>query len=243
METEYKYSLLVLYSMVMKADGKQMVCELEIVKNTIRRHFKTEEKQTEALKTFKSILNIELNVEVVYQTVNRRLNELAKSELIMELLALSYADDHFSSYEESVIKEIAKNLNIKDEKYKSILAIFKKKYESKKYKADNEKNQSKRKNKNDDSKKQEKSNNSNYSNNKSNTQSRNRISVNEAYDILGVSGNFSDAEIKKAYHAMAMKYHPDNAANLGEEAIRQATESMKQINVAWDVVKMARGMK
>jgi DnaJ-domain-containing protein 1 len=42
---------------------------------------------------------------------------------------------------------------------------------------------------------------------------------------------------------LAIKYHPDNAANLGDEAIRQATESMKQINEAWEVVKMARGIK
>ena len=31
--------------------------------------------------------------------------------------------------------------------------------------------------------------------------------------------------------------------NINEEAIRQATESMKQINMAWEVVKMARGIK
>ncbi|MCQ2190231.1 MAG: DnaJ domain-containing protein [Paludibacteraceae bacterium] len=53
----------------------------------------------------------------------------------------------------------------------------------------------------------------------------------------------SDEEIKKAYRALAVKYHPDYAANLGDEAIRQATETMKQINMAWDTVKMARGIK
>ena len=69
------------------------------------------------------------------------------------------------------------------------------------------------------------------------------ISVSDAYDILGVSENVPVEEVKKAYRALAIKYHPDNAANLGDEAIRQATESMKQINEAWEVVKMARGIK
>jgi len=42
---------------------------------------------------------------------------------------------------------------------------------------------------------------------------------------------------------MAIQYHPDKVYSLGDEAIRQATETMKQINKDWDVVKMARGIK
>ena len=29
------------------------------------------------------------------------------------------------------------------------------------------------------------------------------------YDTLGVEKNSSDSDIKKAYHKLAMKYHPD----------------------------------
>ncbi|MCQ2189228.1 MAG: DnaJ domain-containing protein [Paludibacteraceae bacterium] len=69
------------------------------------------------------------------------------------------------------------------------------------------------------------------------------MSEEDAYIILGIEKSDSDAEIKKAYRSLAVKCHPDNASSLGDEAIRQATETMKQINVAWDVVKMARGIK
>ncbi|MCQ2190227.1 MAG: J domain-containing protein [Paludibacteraceae bacterium] len=65
----------------------------------------------------------------------------------------------------------------------------------------------------------------------------------DAYEILKVAGNASDEEIKKAYRALAKEYHPDKFSALGDEAIRQATETMKQINKAWDTVRMARGIK
>ncbi len=242
-EADYKYCLLSLYARVMKADGKQMVCELDKIKETIYRYNKTIEQQIEALKEFRAILNSTPNWEEVYDTVNRRLNYVAKSELVMELLALAYADEDFSTVEENVIKEIARNLNFSNEKYKSIYTIFLKKYESQKYKANNKNEKSeKNHNKSDNSKKQSKSNESKNSSN-SQSKNKNRISVSEAYDILGVSGDFSDVEVKKAYRALAIKYHPDNAASLGDEAIRQATETMKQINVAWETVKMARGIR
>lgn len=242
-EADYKYCLLSLYARVMKADGKQMVCELDKIKETIRRYYKTEEQQIEALKEFKSILDSTPDWENVYDTVNRCLNYVAKSELVMELLALAYSDEDFSTVEENVIKGIARNLNFSNEKYKSIYTIFLKKYEAQKYKANNkDKKSEENHNKSNHSENQNKSN---ESKNRSNSQSKNknRISVSEAYNMLGVSGDFSDSEIKKAYRALAIKYHPDNAASLGDEAIRQATESMKQINMAWEVVKTARGIK
>lgn len=242
-EADYKYCLLSLYARVMKADGKQMVCELDKIKETIYRYNKTIEQQIEALKEFRAILNSTPNWEEVYDTVNRRLNYVAKSELVMELLALAYSDEDFSTVEENVIKEIARNLNFSNEKYKSIYTIFLKKYESQKYKANNKNEKSeKNHNKSDNSKKQSKSNESKNSSN-SQSKNKNRISVSEAYDILGVSGDFSDSEVKKAYRALAIKYHPDNAASLGDEAIRQATETMKQINMAWETVKIARGIR
>ena len=52
------------------------------------------------------------------------------------------------------------------------------------------------------------------------------------YKILGVDRNASDDEIKKAYRALAMKYHPDrNADNPDAEA------KFKEINEAYDVFK------
>ncbi|MCQ2189222.1 MAG: DnaJ domain-containing protein [Paludibacteraceae bacterium] len=67
--------------------------------------------------------------------------------------------------------------------------------------------------------------------------------MDEAYTVLGLNSKASNEEIKKAYRALVKEYHPDKYSALDNEAIRQATETMKQINMAWEVVKTARGIK
>ncbi len=52
------------------------------------------------------------------------------------------------------------------------------------------------------------------------------------YQILGVSRNATDEEIKQAYRKLALKYHPDR--NPGDKV---AEEKFKEINEAYEVLK------
>lgn len=62
----------------------------------------------------------------------------------------------------------------------------------------------------------------------------------DPYEVLGVSPNASDDEVKKAYRDLARKYHPDNYAD--NPLADLAQEKMKDINEAYDaIMKMRSG--
>ena len=60
----------------------------------------------------------------------------------------------------------------------------------------------------------------------------------DPYMTLGVSRDATDEEIKKAYRALARKYHPDNYA--GSDLADVAEEKMKEINEAYDMIGKMR---
>ena len=62
--------------------------------------------------------------------------------------------------------------------------------------------------------------------------------MNDPYKVLGISPGATDEEVKKAYRAMAKKYHPDNYANT--EFADVANEKMKAINEAYDTILKER---
>lgn len=58
--------------------------------------------------------------------------------------------------------------------------------------------------------------------------------MNDPYKILGVDKNATPEEIKKAYRALAKKYHPDNYANNPLSDL--AEEKFKEINEAYETI-------
>jgi DnaJ like chaperone protein len=66
-----------------------------------------------------------------------------------------------------------------------------------------------------------------------------------AYQTLGVASTATDAEIKTAYRRLMKENHPDKlvARGLPENMIKLAQEKVQQINVSYDAIKAARGIK
>ncbi|MFM7729322.1 MAG: DnaJ domain-containing protein, partial [Flavobacteriales bacterium] len=66
---------------------------------------------------------------------------------------------------------------------------------------------------------------------------------NAAYQILEITPEASDEEVKKAYRKMAMKYHPDKVHHLGTDYQADAQEKFRKINEAYEEIKKARGFQ
>lgn len=61
------------------------------------------------------------------------------------------------------------------------------------------------------------------------------------YEVLGVSENATDEEIKKAYKELVKKYHPDKYHN--NPLADLAEEKLQEINEAYDMLMKGRGGK
>ncbi len=71
-----------------------------------------------------------------------------------------------------------------------------------------------------------------------------RLSLEEAYDALGLARDCTDADLKKTYRARAADFHPDKlrSKNLPEEFVAFANDQLAKINQAHQVIREARGL-
>jgi DnaJ like chaperone protein len=193
MEGDFKVSLLVLIAAVMKADGKVVKSELNVVKQFLVQQF-GEDGALDALQILKNLLEQNYPVHEVSMQIGANLNYSAKLELLHLLFAVAQADAEIDSAELAVIQQIAHYMGISPIDFNSIKAPFDK-----------------------------------------------TIDTDWAYKALEIEPSATDEEIKKAYRRMAMKYHPDKVANLGEDIRKSATEKFKAINSAYEELKKRRG--
>ena len=68
--------------------------------------------------------------------------------------------------------------------------------------------------------------------------------ISQAYDVLGVTEEASDAEVKKAYRRQMSQNHPDKLAAKGmPDSMREmAEQKTREIGAAYERICEARGM-
>ena len=67
--------------------------------------------------------------------------------------------------------------------------------------------------------------------------------LNSAYKVLEILPEATDDEVKAAYRKMAVKYHPDKVAHLGDDVQTAAKEKFQQLSAAYEEIKKQRGIK
>ena len=65
----------------------------------------------------------------------------------------------------------------------------------------------------------------------------------DPYTVLEIGHDASDADIKKAYRRLALKFHPDKVRDMGVAYAKQAETRFLEVQEAYESLKKIRGFK
>ena len=218
----FLFSMLVLASYIIKADGKIMHSEMEYVRAFLRQNFGAaaesqgedilmklfEEQKRQGEATFKETIR-KACMEIRWQ-----MDYSLRLQLLTFLAEIARADGRITADEVSALKEVAQVMGLSEQDVESVLAMG-----------------------------------SFHHHDYQNRQNGGRASTEtpaqqlaNAYKVLGIAPTATNNEVKKAYRQMALKHHPDKVATLGEDVKRAAEKKFKEINEAKDLIYKSRGM-
>lgn len=120
---DFMISLLVLLGAVMKADKQLLKSELDYVKKFLRQQFSNQDTQ-EFMTLFKDIIKQDYPVRDVCRQIQRSMDHPSRLELIHVLFGLSNADGHIHPNEINIIQTIARYINVNQNDFDSIKAMF-----------------------------------------------------------------------------------------------------------------------
>mgnify|MGYP005619721973 FL=1 len=126
---DFIVSLLVLFGAVMKADEKMLKSELDFIKAFLSKQF-SKRQVNDFMVLFKDILKQSYPIKDVCRQISRSMDHPSRLELLHILFGLSLADSSLHKDEERLIKKISSYLNINQNDYTSIKAMFVKDVES-----------------------------------------------------------------------------------------------------------------
>ena len=196
------FSIMVLSSHIIKADGKIMHSEMEHVRRFLENNFAAMEKnEGEAilLRLFdyrkqQGEYEWRRQLEGVCSELNSMFSTEVRSQLMAYLCDIIKADGKIDRTEVDAAKDIARLLLLNSSIVDSLLSLG-------------------------------------------------GTELDDAYRVLGVSADCSDAELRRAYRALVKKYHPDLVEGMGNDVKETAKRGLQEINNAKEIIDRARAVK
>ena len=194
-------SMLVLSAYIIKADGKVMHSEMELVRNMLRQNFGNAAAQ-EGDQFLRRLFEEQKNmgdaafrerIRQCCQQVAMHVDYSGRLQLLNFLVLIAQADGYVDPSEVTALKEIAQWMQMSPQEVDAMLHLQ-------------------------------------------------GESIDDAYQVLGVSPDATDDELKKAYRRLALEHHPDRVATLGEDVRRAAEKKFQEINAAKERIWKARGL-
>ena len=215
----FLFSMMVLSSYIIKADGKIMHSEMEYVRGFLRQNFGEpaaiqgeeillklfERQKSEGMMVYRETIR-KVCVEIRFH-----MNESMRLQLLNYLVMIAKADGRVTKEEKEALYEVATTMGQSTYDVDSLLAM-------------------------------------DYSNRSSGNQRRGESYADRdqelanAYKVLGISPTATDEEVKKAYRQLALRHHPDRVASLGDDVRKTAEKKFQEINNAKEIVFKARGL-
>lgn len=125
---DFFVSLLVLVAAVMKADGRVVHAELDVVKEFLRKFFEGDENScNEALQVLRNLLKQDYDISPVTRQIRMALPKAGRVQLVYLLLEIAHADGRFGGEEERLVRDIATRLGLGAAEYQSLDATFSRK--------------------------------------------------------------------------------------------------------------------
>ncbi len=223
----FLFSMLVLMAYIIRADGKVMHSEMEVVRNFLRQNFGAEaEREGEAiiLKIFEE--QKRQGTAAFHETIRKACIEIRMNmeysirlQLLDFLVLIAQADGRVTNDELAALREVGQAMGLSANDIESLLAMGS--YNNRRrYGGGNRQNS--------------------YGSSGGGYQSQDELA--NAYKVLGISPTASDDEVKKAYRQMALKHHPDKVSTLGEDVKKAAEKKFQEINNAKDIIYKSRGL-
>ena len=208
----FMFSLLVLASYIINADGKIMHSEMEMVRRFFRQNFgerAKEQGEEILLKLFEQQkrMGMEAYRSVIQDSCHQiRTNMLYEQRLQLFdfLIMIAQADGVIVQAEVQALREMGIHMGLSTEDIEQMLNLG--------------------------------------SSHQGGATASSASSLDDAYRILGISPSATNDEVKAAYRKMALKHHPDKVAALGEDVRRAAEKKFQEINDAKDRIYKARGI-